>query len=159
MPGPHPKMVQLVVQLRGSAGRRHAHGLTAPQDVSIGPGVHNPPSGDSRAHGSCSSDGVTEMTPADIRFITERIEQRLRSMAEHEAAIRADLHALATLTVPAADDHLLDVATAANWLGISRATMFRLVRNDPLLRHVKVGKRTLFRPEDLRAYAARQVAS
>jgi len=102
---------------------------------------------------------MTEMTPADIRFITERIEQRLRSMAEHEAAIRADLHALATLTVPAADDHLLDVATAANWLGISLATMFRLVRNDPLLRHVKVGKRTLFRPEDLRAYAARQVAS
>ena len=46
---------------------------------------------------------MTEMTPADIRFITERIEQRLRSMAEHEAAIRADLHALATLTVPAAE--------------------------------------------------------
>jgi len=103
--------------------------------------------------------GVTEMTSADLRSIADRIDQRLRSMAEHEAAIRADLEALASLTLPAADDHLLDVAAAASWLGVSRATMFRLIRNDPQLRHVKVGKRTLFRPEDLRGYAARLVAS
>jgi excisionase family DNA binding protein len=103
--------------------------------------------------------GMTEMASADLRSIAERIDQRLASMAEHEAAIRADLEALASLTLPAADDHLLDVAAAASWLGVSRATMFRLIRNDPLLRHVKVGTRTLFRPEDLRSYAARLVAS
>ncbi|EBM0725486.1 helix-turn-helix domain-containing protein, partial [Salmonella enterica subsp. enterica serovar Senftenberg] len=53
----------------------------------------------------------------------------------------------------------LDVSAAAQWLGVSRATMFRLLRSDNQLRHVKVGNRTLFRPDDLRSYAARQVAS
>jgi excisionase family DNA binding protein len=99
------------------------------------------------------------MTLSDVRSIADRIEDRLRAMAEHEAAIRADLEVLASVTMPAADDHLLDVSAAAHWLGVSRATVFRLIRTDPELRHVKVGKRTLFRPEDLRRYAARLVTS
>lgn len=103
--------------------------------------------------------GVTDMTTADVRSIADRIEMRLRSIAEHEAAIRTDLEALARMTSSPADDRLLDVAAAAHWLGVSRATIFRLLRSDPHLRHLKVGKRTLFRPEDLRTYAARLVAS
>jgi predicted DNA-binding transcriptional regulator AlpA len=102
---------------------------------------------------------VTEMTTADIRSIADRINQRLRSIDEHEAAIRADLEALTSLTSTPTDDRLLDVTAAAQWLGVSRATMFRLLRSDPALHHIKVGKRTLFRPQDLRTYAARLVAS
>ena len=102
---------------------------------------------------------MTDMTPSDIRMITECIDQRLRSMAEHEAAIRMELDALVSLSLSGPDDHLLDVAAAAAWLGVSRATMFRLVRGEPRLACVKVGKRTLFRPEDLRTYVARSVAS
>ncbi|HYN29356.1 MAG TPA: helix-turn-helix domain-containing protein [Dermatophilaceae bacterium] len=99
------------------------------------------------------------MTSAELRSIADRIDERLKAMAEHEAAIRADLEVLASVTLPAGDDHLLDVGAAASWLGVSRATMFRLIRNDADLRHVKVGKRTLFRPEDLRSYGARLVSS
>jgi hypothetical protein len=73
---------------------------------------------------------MSEMTSAHVRSIAERIEQRLTSMAEHEAAIRADLQTLAALTPPGSDDHLLDVAAAATWLGVSRATMFRLIRSE-----------------------------
>lgn len=102
---------------------------------------------------------VTEMTSSELRSIAERIEARLQSIAEHEAAIRVDLEALASLTSPAASDHLLDVSAAAEWLGVSRATMFRLLRTDSQLRRVKVGTRTLFRPDDLRSYVAAQVAS
>jgi excisionase family DNA binding protein len=102
---------------------------------------------------------MTEMTTTEVRSIAERIEARLQSIGEHEAAIRMELEALASLTSAPADDHLLDVSAAAQWLGVSRATMFRLLRSNTELRHVKVGKRTLFRPDDLRTYAARQVAS
>ena len=38
--------------------------------------------------------GVTEMTTSEVRLIAERIEARLASIAEHEAAIRSDLEAL-----------------------------------------------------------------
>jgi excisionase family DNA binding protein len=102
---------------------------------------------------------VTEMTPTEIRSITERIEARLESIAEHESAIRSDLQALAALTSPPGDDHLLDVEEAADWLGVSRATMYRLLRTDPRLRCVKIGTRTRFRPDDLRCYTAGEAAS
>jgi len=35
--------------------------------------------------------GVTEMTTSEVWLIAERIEARLASVAEHEAAIRSDL--------------------------------------------------------------------
>lgn len=105
------------------------------------------------------SDGMAEMTAVTIRSIATRIEQRLRAIAEHEAAIRCDLAMLSALTPESRGDGLVDIAAAAGWLGVSRATMFRLLRDDPYLHHLKVGNRTLFRPEDLRAYAARRVAS
>jgi len=57
--------------------------------------------------------GMTEMTSLEVRLIADRIEARLASIAEHEAAIRTDLEALASLTSPDADDHLLDVTAAA----------------------------------------------
>jgi hypothetical protein len=63
---------------------------------------------------------VTEMTTAEVRSIAVRIEARLQSIAEHEAAIRRDLEALASLSSPAVNDHLLDVSAAAQWLGVSR---------------------------------------
>lgn len=102
---------------------------------------------------------MTNMTSTDVHAIVERIDRRLGLIAEHEAAIRADLATLGSLSLTPPDDRLLDVSAAAVWLGISRATMFRLLRSDPELRHVKVGSRTLFRPEDLRGYTARRVAS
>ena len=43
-----------------------------------------------------------------------------------------DLQVLAALTSPSGDDHLLDVDEAADWLGVSRATMYRLLRTDIL---------------------------
>ena len=154
-----PCLVQLTVQLRDALSRRDTmsrlreHGGSSSRRSCL-PWLMVTTSAKPVALG-----GVTEMTTSEVRLIAERIEARLASIAEHEAAIRSDLEALASLTSPAADDHLLDVAAAAQWLGVSRATMFRLLRTDTRLLHVKVGKRTLFRPDDLRAYAAGQVAS
>ena len=156
---PSARLVQLAVQLRDSPRRQDSLGNLPVQRVSASrrddlAQLPATTSGPPTALG-----GVTEMTTAEVRSIAVRIEARLQSIAEHEAAIRMDLEALASLSSPAADDHLLDVSAAAQWLGVSRATMFRLLRSDNQLRHLKVGKRTLFRPDDLRSYAARQVAS
>ncbi len=150
------KVVQLAVQLSDSEGRRESHRLPSSQDVSS---TRDACSGDPRRVPCSLPDGVSEMSVTDIRAIAERIEQRLAAMAEHEAAIRADLDTLASLTLADDGDHLLDISAAASWLGVSRATMFRLIRNDPALRRVKLGKRTLFRPEDLKDYASGLVAS
>lgn len=156
---PTVRLVQLAVQLRDSPRRQDSVGNLPVQSVSAR-------CRDDLAHLVATTSGphlalgaVTEMSTAEVRSIAVRIEARLQSIAEHEAAIRMELEVLASLSSPAADDHLLDVAAAARWLGVSRATMFRLLRSDNQLPHVKVGKRTLFRPDDLRSYAARQVAS
>lgn len=152
-------LVQLAVQLGDPLSRPDTLGGCPAQGVSTSRRSRLPLLALTTSADPVALGGVTEMTTSEVRLIAERIEARLASIAEHEAAIRTDLEVLASLTSPAADDHLLDVATAAQWLGVSRATMFRLLRTDTLLRHVKVGKRTLFRPDDLRAYAAGQVAS
>ncbi|WP_156917241.1 hypothetical protein [Phycicoccus elongatus] len=53
------------------------------------------------------------MSGSDIRAIAERIDQRLAAMAEHEAAIRADVDTLASLTLAGEGGHLLDISAAA----------------------------------------------
>lgn len=159
MDGRGSDLVQLAVQLRDSMSCPDSVRSPRVQRVSAGRRDHQVPLLVTTRAAPVALGGVTEMTSSEVRSIAVRIEARLQSIAEHEAAIRIDLEALASLTSPAADDHLLDVSAAAQWLGVSRATMFRLLRTDTQLRHVKVGKRTLFRPDDLRSYAARQVAS
>jgi excisionase family DNA binding protein len=52
---------------------------------------------------------------------------------------------------------LLTVNQLAQLLGVSRWTIYRLVRDDEL-RAVKVGERNRFRPEDVDAYLERQRA-
>lgn len=160
MSGSGRSVVQLVVQLGASHGRRHTLRRSTAQLVSPRWWEdHRPVSGDPRTVASALTEGMTEPTSTDIRTIAERIHQHLSSMAEQEQAIRVDLETPASLAPAKTDDRLLDIAAAAAWLGVSRATMFRLIRSDPHLRHVKLGKRTLFRPEDLRTYAALLVAS
>ena len=159
MDGRRLSLVQLAVQLSDAVSRGDTVGGRPTQGVSASRRSRLPLFPVTASADPVALGGMTEMTSSEVRLIAERIEARLASIAEHEAAIRTDLEALASLTSPAADDHLEDVAAAAQWLGVSRATMFRLLRTDTRLRHVKVGKRTLFRPDDLRAYAAGQVAS
>ncbi len=159
MDGRRLDLVHLPVQLSDLLSRRDTLGGCAVQGVSASRRSLLPQRGVTTSLAPGALGGMTEMTSSEVRLIAERIEARLALIAEHEAAIRTDLEALASLTSPTADDHLLDVAAAAQWLGVSRATMFRLLRTDTQLRHVKVGTRTLFRPDDLRAYAAGQVAS
>lgn len=156
---PTVRLVQLAVQLRDSPRRQDSVGDLLAQTVWASRRDDLAQLLATTSGAPMALDGVTEMNTAEIRSIAVRIEARLQSIAEHEAAIRMDLEALASLSSPAADDRLLDVPAAAQWLGVSRATMFRLLRSDNQLRHVKVGKRTLFRPDDLRSYAARQLAS
>jgi excisionase family DNA binding protein len=48
-------------------------------------------------------------------------------------------------------DQLLNVRQAQETLGISRPTLFRLVRSGEIA-VVKIGSRTLFRTEDLRRF-------
>lgn len=159
MCSPAVRLVQLAVQLRDSPRHQDSVGDFPDQGVSASRRGDPAQLLTTTSAAPMALGGVTEMTTAEVRSIAVRIEARLQSIAEHEAAIRMDLEALASLSSPAADDHLLDVSAAAQWLGVSRATMFRLLRSDNQLRHVKVGNRTLFRPDDLRSYAARQVAS
>jgi excisionase family DNA binding protein len=59
--------------------------------------------------------------------------------------------------MPRAEGALQDVAQAQRTLGeISRPTLYRLIRNGELA-VVKIGSRTLFRPEDLRDFIDRHV--
>jgi excisionase family DNA binding protein len=53
-------------------------------------------------------------------------------------------------------DQLLDVAQAHRALGISRPTLFRLIRGREIA-VVKIGSRTLFRAEDLRHFVDQRV--
>ncbi len=153
------RVVQFPVQLRTAMRRCETVRPYPSQGVSPRVRVSQTPPDLTTRTPRCALVAVTEMTPTEIRSIAERIEARLESIAEHETAIRSDLQVLAALTSPSGDDHLLDVDEAADWLGVSRATMYRLLRTDPRLRCVKIGTRTRFRPDDLRCYTAGGAAS
>jgi hypothetical protein len=101
---------------------------------------------------------VNTNTLAFNASISGRIESRLTAIAEHEAAIRAELALLANLDDGRLPGALLTVQKAADFLGVSRATVFRLMTDDPDLVFLKINHRTLFRPEDLTAYAAAKVS-
>jgi len=92
---------------------------------------------------------VTRTSAATIASIAERIESRLAAMAGLEAAIREDLALLAFVDDPHPANALLTIEQASERLHVSRATMFRLMTDDPDLRYLKINKRTLFRPEDI----------
>ena len=53
-------------------------------------------------------------------------------------------------------DQLLDVAQAQRALGISRPTLYRLIRNREIA-VVKIGARTLFRADDLHHFVDQHV--
>ena len=53
-------------------------------------------------------------------------------------------------------DQLLDVGQAQKLLGVSRPTVFRLVRSGEIA-VVKIGSRTLFRADDLRHFVDQHV--
>jgi excisionase family DNA binding protein len=95
---------------------------------------------------------------AQIATITDRIDKRLAAIAEHEAAIRAELNRLNSMEPDHPSDSLLSIDEACARLHVSRATMFRLMSEDRDLRWLKIGKRTLFRPEDITAYVAAKMA-
>ena len=98
-----PRLVQLTVQLRDALSRRDTmrrlreHGGSSSRRSCL-PWLMVTTSAKPVALG-----GVTEMTTSEVRLIAERIEARLASIAEHEAAIRSDLEALASLTSPAGE--------------------------------------------------------
>lgn len=95
---------------------------------------------------------MTRTSAATIASIAERIESRLAAMAGLEAAIREDLALLAFVDDPHPANALLTIEQASERLHVSRATMFRLMTDDPDLRYLKINKRTLFRPEDIEAF-------
>lgn len=99
-----------------------------------------------------------ENARAQIATITDRIDKRLAAIAEHEAAIRAELSQLNSLEPDHPSDSLLSIDEACARLHVSRATMFRLMSEDRDLRWLKIGKRTLFRPEDITAYIVAKMA-
>ena len=94
---------------------------------------------------------MRDQARAQIASITDRIDKRLAAIAEHEAAIRAELSQLNSLEPDHPSDSLLSIDEACAQLHVSRATMFRLMSEDRDLRWLKIGKRTLFRPEDITA--------
>ena len=53
---------------------------------------------------------------------------------------------------------LMSVTEASQWLGISRASLYRLVRSGAVP-SVRIGSRRLFRPDDLAAFVATIVSS
>jgi len=85
-----PRLVQLTVQLRDALSRRDTmrrlreHGGSSSRRSCL-PWLMVTTSAKPVALG-----GVTEMTTSEVRLIAERIEARLASIAEHEAAIRSD---------------------------------------------------------------------
>ena len=102
--------------------------------------------------------GVNDTSKAQIASITDRIDKRLTAISEHHAAIRAELRELNSLQPDHPSDSLLTIDQACARLHVSRATMFRVMAEDPDLRWLKIGKRTLFRPEDITAYTAAKMA-
>jgi len=95
---------------------------------------------------------------AQIASITDRIDKRLAAIAEHEAAIRAELCQLNSLESDHPSDSLLSIDEACAPLQVSRATMFRRMSEDRDLKWLKIGKRTLFRPEDITTYIVAKMA-
>jgi excisionase family DNA binding protein len=53
-------------------------------------------------------------------------------------------------------DQLLDIGQVQRLLGISRPTLFRLIARGEIT-VVKIGRRTLFRPDDLRHFVDQHV--
>jgi len=98
--------------------------------------------------------GVNDTSKAQIASITDRIDKRLAAISEHQAAIRAELRELTSLQPDHPSDSLLTIDDACSRLHVSRATMFRLMVEDCDLQWLKIGRRTLFRPEDITAYTA-----
>ena len=117
---PTVRLVQLAVQLRDSPRRQDSLGDLPVQTVSASRRDDLAQILATTSGVRMALVGVTEMTTAEVRSIAVRIEARLQSIAEHEAAIRMDLEALASLSSSAADDHLLDISAAAQWLGVSQ---------------------------------------
>ena len=101
---------------------------------------------------------VNHTSKAQIAAITDRIDKLLAAISEHQAAIRAELRELNSLQPEHPSDSLLTIDQACARLHVSRATMFRVMSEDPDLRWLKIGKRTLFRPEDITAYTTAKMA-
>ena len=102
--------------------------------------------------------GVSTNSKAQIASITDRIDKRLAAISDHQAAIRADLGELNSLQPDHPSDSLLSIDEACARLHVSRATMFRLMIEDSDLQWLKIGRRTLFRPEDITTYTAAKLA-
>ena len=102
--------------------------------------------------------GVSNNSKAQIASITDRIDKRLAAISEHQAAIRAELRELNSLQPAHPSDSLLTIDDACSRLHVSRATMFRLMVEDCDLQWLKIGRRTLFRPEDITAYTEAKLA-
>ena len=102
--------------------------------------------------------GVSTNSKAQIASITDRIDKRLAAISDHQAAIRAELRELNSLQPDHPSDSLLSIDEACARLHVSRATMFRLMIEDSDLQWLKIGRRTLFRPEDITAYTEAKLA-
>lgn len=126
-------VVQLVVQLSGVGGRWKSR---TPYPI----------------RGCPYRASVSRSAAVTIASIAERIESRLAVMSNLEAAIREDLALLAFVDDAHPANALLTIEQASERLHVSRATMFRLMTDDPDLRYLKINKRTLFRPEDLELF-------